>query len=87
MMLLGSAIGRTNYADGCLELRYTFNKTLEFADPLLRSESEVFKCERQIYSELNCARSRRTGWWIEEIVFDIGAHGAVSIPLSLPEAC
>ena len=59
-----------------------FDKIIQFADSFLRCESEVFECEREIDSKLSCARGRRAGRWIKEIIFCSVSHAAVSISLA-----
>lgn len=55
MILYGNGIAGTDYADRLFKLCYTFNEVIEFADSLLRGESEVFQCERQVYTKLGRA--------------------------------
>jgi hypothetical protein len=80
MILSGMGIARINYADRLLELGDAFNEVIEFADSLLRCESEVFQCERQIYAKLGRSGGCGTGFWVEEIILDLALHGLVSIP-------
>ena len=82
MILVGSGIGWTDYADLRSELCDAFDKIVQFANSFFRGESQVFECESEINSELSRACGRRTGRWIEEIVFSFDSHLAVSITLT-----
>ncbi len=50
------------------------DKAFQFTNALFWCESQVFECEREIYTELSGTRGRGTGRWVEEVVFNVSAH-------------
>src|ERR1051326_1506564 len=79
IMLLSGGICRIGYSGGGAKLCDTFDETVEFANPRLGSQSEVFERECEIDTERSGARGCRTRRWVEEILFDVSTHANPSI--------